>query len=171
MALHSRWSSGDLIFYDGTQDIFRVKNGTGGIVVGEDDEGVDLKFYGETTGAYFHFDESGDLIDFHNIKITNQAPNTVDTTGGIVTTTLTATSNRFQFVDTSGATNVVLPSATGATAIGIQYFIANTSTGANALTVYDSSSGGSIIGVIDQYETILLVNDGNIWRGVAATAT
>jgi len=171
MALHSRWSSGDLIFYDGTQDIFRIKNGTGGIVVGKDDEGVDLKFYGETTGAYFHFDESGDLIDFHNIKITNQAPTTVATTGGITTIELEETDNRFQFIDTTGANNILLPSATGATAIGIQYFIANTSTGANTLSVYDDTSGGTLVAQIAQNNTGILVNDGNIWRGIVAETT
>jgi hypothetical protein len=31
MALHSKWSSGHLIFYDGTNDIFEIKNGTDGV--------------------------------------------------------------------------------------------------------------------------------------------
>ncbi|MBA7583347.1 hypothetical protein ES708_25289 [subsurface metagenome] len=64
MALHTKWSSGDLIFYDGTQDIFTIKNSTGGILVGEDDEGVDVKFYGDTTGAYMLWDEDADGLVF-----------------------------------------------------------------------------------------------------------
>jgi len=171
MAVHSKWSDGDLIFYDGTQEIFRIKDDTGGVVIGEDDEGVDFKIYGDTTGAYVEFDESADLLNFNNIKVTNQAPTTVATTGGIVTTTLTASSNRFQFVDTTGATNLVLPSTTGATALGIQYFIANTSTGSNDITVYDASTGGDLIGIIGQYESGMFVSNGALWRGIVATST
>ena len=168
--IHSRWYQGDLIFYDGTQDIMTIKDDTDGIIFGESGEGVDVKIYGETTGAYFLFDESADLVDFHNIKITYQEPNTVGATGTIVTTTLTSTSNRFQFVDTSGATNVLLPTASGEEAVGIQFFIANTST--DTLTVYSgTSSGGSVVGIIDQYETGILVNDGHVWKGIVATAT
>ena len=148
--IHSRWSGGDLIFYDGTQEIFRIKDNTDGVIFGESDAEVPIKLYGE---------------------VTYQTPTTVETTGGIVTTTLTADSNRFQFVDTSGATCLVLPSTTGATAIGIQYFIANTSTGGNNITVYDNTTGGDVVGVIGQYESGMFVNNGALWRGIVATST
>jgi len=171
MALHTKWSSGDLIFYDGTQDIFTIKNSTGGLVVGEDDEGVDLKFYGDTTDAYFHFDESADLVDFHNIKITNQSPTTVAATGGVPTLTLGITDNRFQFIDTTGARCVKLPSATGGTAKGIQFFIARGSTSTGILSIYNGTTGGSVVAEIAQYESGILVNDGVQWKGIVATAT
>lgn len=61
-SLHSKWSSGDLIFYDGTQDIFTIKDGTDGILFGEDDLGVDVKFFGASTTAYILWDESGDEL-------------------------------------------------------------------------------------------------------------
>ncbi|MBA7515701.1 hypothetical protein ES705_07744 [subsurface metagenome] len=166
MALNTKWASGNLIFYDGTQDIFTIKKSTGGILVGESGEGIDFTMYGETTGAYFHFDESADLVDFHNIKITNQAPNTVESTS---TMTLTSTSNRFQFVDTTGALDVKLPLALAKGSIGIQYFIANTSTA--TLTIYDGYTTGDVVAEISQYESGILVNDGNVWRGIVATAT
>jgi len=169
--IHSRWSGGDLIFYDGTQDIFTIKDDEGGIEFGEDDDGIDIKFYGATASAYLEFDESADLLNFNNIKVTNQAPASVATTGGISTTTLAITDNRFQFVDTSGATCLVLPSTTGGTANGIQYFIANASTGAYDIVVYDTTTGGDIVGVIGQYESGIFVTNGALWRGIVATST
>lgn len=34
MALSSKWLDGDLVFYDGAQEVYRLKNGAEGIVVG-----------------------------------------------------------------------------------------------------------------------------------------
>jgi len=64
MALHSKWSSGDLIFYDGTQTVFTIQDDSEGILFGEDDEGVDVKFFGDTTGAYILWDEDVDDLLF-----------------------------------------------------------------------------------------------------------
>lgn len=106
-----------------------------------------------------------------NGEVTYPDPTTVATTGGLPNITLGVSDNRFQFIDTTGARNVLLPTATGDTAVGIQFFIANASTGANALNVYNGSTGGALIAQIAQYETGILVNDGNIWRGITNTAT
>jgi len=62
--IHSRWSSGDLIFYDGTQDIMTIKDDADGIIFGEDDDGVDIKFFGDTTGAYMLWDADTDDLKF-----------------------------------------------------------------------------------------------------------
>lgn len=64
MALHSKWSSGDLIFYDGTQIIFTIQDDSEGMLVGYDGNGVDFKFFGDTTGAYMLWDESEDDLVF-----------------------------------------------------------------------------------------------------------
>ncbi len=64
MALHSKWTSGDLTFYDGTQDVFKIKDNDEGVIFGEDDEGVDVKFYGETSSGYMLWDESEDDLLF-----------------------------------------------------------------------------------------------------------
>lgn len=34
MALNGKWLDGDLVFFDGSQEVYRLKNGTEGIVVG-----------------------------------------------------------------------------------------------------------------------------------------
>lgn len=64
MALHSKWSSGDLIFYDGTQDIFTIKNGADGLEVGAGSSGVPFKFYGNTASAFMNWDSTGDRLVF-----------------------------------------------------------------------------------------------------------
>jgi hypothetical protein len=64
MALHVKWSSGDQIWYDGTQEIMRVQDDDEGIIFGMDDEGVDVKFFGDTTGAHMLWDESDDALEF-----------------------------------------------------------------------------------------------------------
>lgn len=69
MALHGKWSSGNLVFYDGTQDIFTIKKGTGGLVFGEDNLGIDLKLYGATTGAYAFWDETNDKLIFDKADV------------------------------------------------------------------------------------------------------
>jgi len=163
-SLHSRWSSGDLIFYDGTQDIFRIKNSTGGLVVGEDDEGVDLKFYGDTTGAYFHFDESADLVDFHNIKITYGAPQKqTSTTGGTIT--LNAASNRIQFLSSTASFHTVVPSSTGTGVPGIEFKIFNTSSTGD-ISVWSGSTGGTLFATIGKLEGAVLVSGSTGWRSI-----
>jgi len=135
MALHSRWSSGDLIFYDGTQEILRIKNGTGGIVVGTTGAEVPITLYG---------------------NITYTDPRTISSTGNI---TLTTTSSRTQFVDSCGqAVTWALPAE--ADAAGIEFKIVNFSTG-GAITVNDDSSG--CIAVVDADEVGYLLCDGVTW--------
>ena len=64
MALRVRWSSGNQIWYDGTQIIFTVRDDDEGLLVGYDGNGVDFKFYGDSTGAYMLWDEGGDKLYF-----------------------------------------------------------------------------------------------------------
>ncbi|MBA7575945.1 hypothetical protein ES708_17781 [subsurface metagenome] len=122
MALHTKWSSGDLIFYDGTQDIFRIKNSTGGIVVGTSGAGVPYQFYG---------------------NITYPNPATVVSTGSTGLVVLTADSNRIQFLKHStGAPIVVsLPSATGNA--GLEFKIFNKSTGSTGYITIESIAAGA----------------------------
>ena len=56
--LKSKWSSGNLIFY-----------GDGNIEMGEDDDGIDVKFYGATADAYMLWDESADELVFDNADV------------------------------------------------------------------------------------------------------
>ena len=111
-----------------------------------------------------------DGVIYLNGEIIHAAPTTV-AIGDLTTLTIGTADNRFQFVNTTGAKNILLPSASGTTCIGAQFFIANTSTGSNTLSVYNGTSGEEIIAVIAQFETATLVNDGNLWRGIVATAT
>jgi len=162
MALHTKWSSGDLIFFDGTQEILRIKNGTDGLVVGESDEGVDLKFYGDTTGAYFHFDESADLVDFHNIKVTNQDPQAQTSTGANIT--LTSASNRIQFLTSTGAFNIIVPTSSGAGVAGIEFKLFNTTTGGDC-TVCEGTTG-TVIATIGVGEGGIVISDNTEWRAI-----
>lgn len=53
--LHSKWSSGDLIYYDGATNIFAIKNGTDGLLVYDD---IKLTF-GTGSDATIEYDEDG----------------------------------------------------------------------------------------------------------------
>lgn len=55
-SLHSKWSSGDLIFYDGTTDIFAIKDSTDGLMVYDD---MNLTF-GDNSDATIVYDETTD---------------------------------------------------------------------------------------------------------------
>ena len=129
MALQTRWLDGDLIFYDGTQEIYRLKNGTEGIVDG--------------TGMFY------------------PDPTTTNSTGS---TTMTATSNRMQFVASCGQ-NVtwVLPAETDSA--GIEFKFVNFSTG-GALTINNDSSG--CIAVIDADQIGYILCDGVTWGAMVA---
>lgn len=159
--IHSRWSSGDLIFYDGTQDIMTIKDDTDGIIFGEDDEGVDVVFFGDTTGCYLEFDESADLLNFKNIKITYQDPNTETSTGATIT--LTSASNRIQFLTSTGAFNVLLPPSSGSNA-GIEFKIFNSTGG--TCGVYNGSSGNGALATLNLYEGAIFFSDGSNWRSI-----
>jgi len=56
--LKSKWSSGNLVFY-----------GDGNLHFGEDDDGIDVKFFGATSGAYMLWDESADQVVFDKADI------------------------------------------------------------------------------------------------------
>lgn len=64
MALHTKWTSGDLTFYDATQDVFKIKDNDEGCIFGESASGIDVKFWGDTTGAYMLWDEDQDDLLF-----------------------------------------------------------------------------------------------------------
>jgi len=169
MALHSKWSSGDLIFYDGTQTVFTIQDDDEGLLVGADGDGVDVKFYGDTTGAYLHFDESADLVDFHNINITYRDPQTQSSTGDNIT--LTADSNRNQFLDVpSCGLFAILPASTGSNA-GVEFKIFNCSTGTFPIVVKEASSGGTTIMTLDQNEGGIVISNGSEWRGFVGGKT
>ena len=142
--IHSRWSGGDLIFYDGTQDIITIKDDTDGVIFGEDDEGVDVTFYGDTTGAYLLFDESADLLNFHNINITYATPESQTSTGANIS--LLVTSNRMQFLTSTGDYHVLLPASSGTGVAGCEFKIFN-STGGTA-TIYEATTGGSLVATL-----------------------
>jgi len=149
MALHTRWSSGDLIFYDGTQDILTIKNGTDGIIVGESTGEVPITLYGDVT--YYG-------------EVTYPDPTTTNSTGAV---TLTTTSNRTQFVDTCGASIAwVLPAI--ADCAGIEFKFINYSTG-GVLTVNDT--GGSAVAEITAGGAGYLLCDGTNWGALAAGST
>ena len=160
MALHSKWSSGDLIFYDGTQTIFTIKDNDEGLEIAEDGEGVDVKFYGDTTGAYLHFDESADLLDFNNIKITYSTPEALSSTGDAQT--LTAASNRTQFLTSTGAFNLFVPASSGAGVAGIQFNVFNSTGG--ACSIYEASTGGTLLVALGAGEGAVLASNATEWR-------
>lgn len=207
MALHTKWSSGDLIFYDGTQDIFTIKNSTGGLVVGESGLGIDFTFYGATTGKTIVWDESEDELDI-TATVEMQTTNKIQfgTTGSyihastgsqldIVTTgtlylngevtypdpytsgssgvTLTATSNRIQFLDpgttgggTTGGNMIHLPAEAGSA--GIIFYLVNTSTASGEdFLVVDDSTGA--ICVLANKEAAFVICDGTSWNGGVVT--
>lgn len=143
MALHSKWSSGDLIFYDGTQDIFRIKDDTDGIVVGTSGAGVPFQFHGE---------------------VTYPDPATTVTTGSTGALTLTTTSNRIQFVSSSGAgQNVIVTLPAIVDCAGIEFKIINNSTGGD-VTLNDT--GDNAIAVVSNDEMGILVCDGATWAAM-----
>jgi len=187
MALHSKWSSGDLIFYDGTQDIMTIKNGTDGVEFDVNitmDDGAPINFGASddiamswTTGATPVFEilpiadsdmylgSSGYPLDVVNYgNITYRDPNTETTTG--TTITLGTTSNRIQFLTSTGAFNLAVPSATGAAGIEFKIFA---STGGNIGVYSCGSTGGSLITTINAEEGAMVISDGASWRALLGT--
>jgi len=75
LSLHSRWTDGKLEFYDGTQTICIIPGSTGTFEFGESGEGMDVRFYGDTTGKSMLWDESADQLVING---------SVDITGGFV---------------------------------------------------------------------------------------
>ena len=163
MALHVKHSSGDCIWYDGTQEIFRIKNGTGGITEASDGYGVDHKFYGDSTGAYLLWDASADTLIFAGgANITNGVTTTV-TTGTTGHLTLTTASNRMQFISSStgSISHINLPAT--ADCAGIEFRVANT--GATGI-VNVQSTAGTDIAIIPVLGSAYVFCDGTSWSGL-----
>jgi hypothetical protein len=55
--IKSKWSSGDLVFFQGPG--YGASNG---IMFGEDGSGLDIKFFGDTASAYMLWDQSADTL-------------------------------------------------------------------------------------------------------------
>jgi hypothetical protein len=91
-SLHSKWSSGDLIFYDGATDIFTVKDSTDGLMVHDD---INLTF-GDDSDATIEYDEDG------TNKLILTCSNGFTLAGGLGFTgdILMATTSKIQFHDT-----------------------------------------------------------------------
>ena len=52
MALHSKWVNGNLVFYDGVTEIFKIRGRTGALAFGSTDTGcVAKEYYAGTTGT------------------------------------------------------------------------------------------------------------------------
>jgi len=148
MALHSKWSSGHLIFYDGTNNIMEIKNST---------DGVDFPQGITSTGG---------------VNITYPDPDTVAATGNI---TLTSTSNKIQFIKVStgstGGVVLILPAAAAGNA-GIEFKVFNNTTGGDyPVTAKLAVATGATVVTIQQQEGAILVSDGTNWAGLVGSNT
>lgn len=124
MSLHSKWVDGDLIFYDGTQDIMKVPKEGNVFEFGESGEGIDVKFYGDTIGNYVLYDESADelvivrtdrgvaLTSFTDASKTKYDVNTAITTGDTSITASYAHTTIAADVTISGGMSAIWGSAT-----------------------------------------------------------
>lgn len=190
MTLHSRWTSGTLEFYDGTQTVFIIPLTDGTMAIGEDGEGIDVKFYGDTASSYLIWDESGDrlngyyadfnfygsdgvkvlafdsslnILDFSGINITYNDPDVTvaDTTGTI---TLGSTSNRIQCipVTATGDSFMTLPNSSGYA--GVEFKIFNTASSGYNLVV-NTTAGGTLVTLLPKYGAVC-ISDGasSGWR-------
>jgi hypothetical protein len=109
MSLHSEWINGDLVFYDGTQTIIKLPKAGNVFEFGEDDEGIDVKFYGETTGNYVLYDESADELIV------------VKTDRGVALTSFTDSMKVKYDMNTATTGDVSLTSVYGHTTINANY--------------------------------------------------
>ena len=216
MAIHSRWSGGDLIFYDGTQDILTIKDDTDGIEFGVDEAGADLKFYGDTASAYMLWDADTDSLvfdladismgDTDYIKfgdapditmawnaaqfvilpaadsdmylgstgfpldvvnygnITYRAPQSQTSTGANIT--LTATSIRTQFLTSTGAFNLIVPTSSGAGVAGIEFNVFNSTGGACSVC---EGTTGTVIVAVGAGESAIVASNATEWRYIVGT--
>lgn len=87
MGIHVKWSSGDQIWYDGTQDILRIKDNAEGVEIGEDAAGIDFKIYGANTGDYMLYDVSTSGFNMGGTAAADYsgAVSAITVIGGIVT--------------------------------------------------------------------------------------
>lgn len=107
------------------------------------------------------FSSSGGGIDS---DLTFKNPVSVSTTG--TTITLTAYSNRMQFITPTADANVFLPPAGGTDTAGVIFFLANRSTGTDTLSVYDGTTGGTLVGTILDDECEICVCSTDAWAGM-----
>ena len=143
--IHSKWSGGDLIFYDSTQEIFRIKDDTGGIVVGTTGAEIPIKLYGD---------------------ITYPIPTTATSSSGS-NITLTSASNRSQFLASTGAFNLIVPTSSGTGVGGIEFKIFNSTAG--DCSVYETSSGGALVATIGAGEGGIVASNATEWRAITGS--
>jgi len=148
MALHSKWSSGDLIFYDGLQNILTIKSGTDGVEFGADSSGADIKFFGDTASAYMEWDASADDLLF-------EGGASLELDGGNITLgdtdavnfgddddiSIAWDTNSFNIVGTATNVNADVEFGTAAIPLGVKFF--GTSGGTD--TLLWSSTGSELI--------------------------
>ena len=167
MALHSKWSSGHLIFYDGTTNIMEIKNSTDGV---DFPQGIsttgDLGISGGITVAETATFSSG--VTFSG-NITYPDPDTTAlSTAGETTGTLTSTSNRIQFfTGSTTARNVIVAQATGMAGIEFKIF-SSSSTG--VITVKEAVASGTIV-TLAANKGAIIVSDGTNWRGMVGSSS
>lgn len=106
MALNAKWLDGDLVFYDGTQEVYRLKNGTEGIV-----DGTSLTWPDPTTTT-----TTGTItLTVTSNRIQFLDPNTASRT---VTLSPTATSAGIEFkIFNTGASGELAVQTTGTSAV------------------------------------------------------
>ena len=79
--VRSKWSGGDLVFYGSV-------TGNGAMIeFGEDDTGLDVKFYGDTASAYVLWDQSDDGLEVAGdarLDFSGATVKAANTDGGII---------------------------------------------------------------------------------------
>jgi hypothetical protein len=173
MALHAKWSSGHLIFHDGSNDIMEIKNST---------DGVDFPQGITTTGGMTLSGTVGAVTFSSGITVTKTAtfssgvtfsglityPDPATATGNMTTTgSLVATDNRIQFVNSTTARNLYLAQASGCAGIEFKIF---TGAGTGAITIKEAVSSSTIV-TLGASEGAIVVSDGADWRGLVGANT
>jgi len=186
MGLHSKWTTGGLEFFQTgtTYNAFTIPVSGHPFQFGQQGEGFDVYFYGDTTSSYLRFNSSGGLVEYNGINITNAAPNLTHSTGvgttGMVT--LTTLSNRRQFLGpTTGLGNVMVKLPATSESQGIDFLIWNTwtsgggesATGAPVIVVTTTGMGattGTILQTIVPLNYGRFYADGLTWRSEKGTS-
>ena len=122
----SKWESGNLVF---------KKVGTGattGITFGEDGTGLDIKFFGDTSGSYMLWDQSADslVLNAANATIKGTVTVGVDDTGYDVKF-FGATSGKYMLWDESADKLVVVGSADLGTSVEADAYTVGGTAGAD----------------------------------------
>ena len=186
MGLHSRWTTGGLEFFQAgtTYNAFTIPKTGHPFKFGEEGEGFDIYFYGDTTSSYLRFNSSGGAIEYHGVNVTYDAPARTDSTGTGTTGTvvLTTLSNRRQFIGpTTGLGDILVKLPATSESQGIDFLIWNTWTsgggeapaGAPSLQVTTTGMGattGTILQVIVPLNYGRFYADGLTWRSEKGTS-